>query len=148
MWIIYDKEKQLRSKEEVHHLGHEGVYKTYNRPKRDFYWGNIKRNIQQFIKCCHKYQICLHQKLNKFTGSTAFPPDYPFSRIGLDLKGSLPRKKDIGNIIVLVDYLNKWIEAEPLPSAESLDVINFLRKTFARHGIPEILITDNLPKFT
>jgi len=46
MWIIYDKEKQLRSKEEVHHLGHEGVYKTYNRPKRDFYWGNIKRNIQ------------------------------------------------------------------------------------------------------
>jgi hypothetical protein len=46
MWIIYDKEKQLRSKEEVHHLGHEGVYKTYNRPKRDFYWGNMKRNIQ------------------------------------------------------------------------------------------------------
>lgn len=46
-----------------------------------------------------------------------------------------------------MDYLTKWVEAEPTENIESDDVILFLSKVFARHGIPEILITDNGPQF-
>lgn len=50
-------------------------------------------------------------------------------------------------IIVLVDYLTKWVEAEPLQTTESDQVMQFLKKVFARHGIPEVLVTDNGPQF-
>jgi len=42
-----------------------------------------------------------------------------------------------------MDYLTKWIEAEPLGKTESEDVIRFLTNMFARHRIPEIIIIDN-----
>ena len=47
----------------------------------------------------------------------------------------------------MVDYLTKWVEAEPLQKTESEDVIRFLKGVFARHGTPEQLITDNGPQF-
>jgi len=53
-------------------------------------------------------------------------------------------------IIVLVDYLTKWVEAEPLQKTESEDIIRFMKGFFfffARHGTPEQLITDNGPQF-
>ena len=40
------------------------------------------------------------------------------------------------------------MEAEPLITIESNDVIKFLTRVFSRHGIPEVLITDNGPQFT
>ena len=46
-------------------------------------------------------------------------------------------------IIVLVDYLTKWVEAESLKEIGSNDVIKFLKKVFAHHGVPELLITNN-----
>ena len=147
--IVHNKEEKQKLIEEAHGLGHEGAYKTYSRLKRDYYWGNMKKDIQILIKCCHKCQTCRPQKLNKYTENIATVPEYPFSRVGLDLIGPLPiTNKGNRYIIVLVDYLTKWVEAEPLQSAESQDVINFLKKIFARHGVPEILVTDNGPQFT
>lgn len=46
-----------------------------------------------------------------------------------------------------MDYLTKWVEAEALTKTESDDVIRFLNSVFSRHGILEILVTDNGPKF-
>lgn len=63
--------------------------------------------------------------------------------------GPLPTTKSNNKyIIVLVDYLTIWVEAEPLKNAESDEVIKFLKMVFSRHGIPEILVTDNSPQFT
>jgi len=108
----------------------------------------MKKDVQMIIKSCHRCQICRSQILNKNVESIATPPGYPFSRVGLDLVGPLPPTKN-GNkyIIVLVDYLTKWVEAEPLEKIESDDIIKFLKMVFSRHGIPEILITDNGPQF-
>ena len=62
--------------------------------------------------------------------------------------GLLLRSKE-GNrfIIVLVDYLTKWVEVEPLKETSSNEVIKFLKKVFERFGTPEVLIIDNFPQF-
>jgi len=85
---------------------------------------------------------------NSFTEDIATNPSFPFVRVGLDIVGPLPVTSR-GNqyIIVLVDYMTKWVEAEPTQSIESNDVIYFLSKVFSRHGTPEILVTDNGPQF-
>ena len=48
----------------------------------------------------------------------------------------------------MVDYFTKWVEAEPTENITSQDVIKFLINVFARHGVPQIITTDNGAQFT
>ncbi|GJX98082.1 reverse transcriptase domain-containing protein [Tanacetum coccineum] len=41
-----------------------------------------------------------------------------------------------------VDYVSKWVEAQELPTNDARVVIKFLRRLFARFGVPEALISD------
>ena len=51
-------------------------------------------------------------------------------------------------IIVIVDYFTKWVEAEPTENITSYDVIKFIINVFARHGVPQVINTDNGVQFT
>ena len=47
-----------------------------------------------------------------------------------------------------VDYYSKYLEVQRFDnSAKSSDVIGALKQIFGRHGIPEILVSDNGPQF-
>ena len=50
--------------------------------------------------------------------------------------------------MVVVDYFTKWVEAEPTENITSQDVIKFLINVFARHGVPQVITTDNGVQFT
>jgi len=105
----------------------------------------MKKDVAALIKCCHRCQLYRPQGLNIFSEDLDTKPGLPFSRVGLDLVGPLPKtNKNNRYIIVLVDYLTKWVESEPLKTTESEDVIKFLKKVFS---IPEVLVTDNGPQF-
>nr|GEV95392.1 hypothetical protein [Tanacetum cinerariifolium] len=45
-------------------------------------------------------------------------------------------------ILVAVDYVSKWVEAQALPTNDARVVIKFLRRLFARFGVPKALISD------
>lgn len=64
--IIEDMNEKEYLIEEAHLIGHEGVYKTYNRLKRSYYWKNMKRDVSNYVKCCNKCQTYRPQNLNKF----------------------------------------------------------------------------------
>jgi len=147
--IITDRKEQLNLVFKAHAIGHEGIYKTYQRLKRDYYWINMKKDVKELVQRCHRCQVSRPHVTDKNVESYPTLPEYPFARVGLDLVGPLPITRN-GNkyIITLVDYMTKWVEAEPLKTTESEDVINFLKGVFSRHGTPEILITDNGPQFT
>ncbi|GJS51225.1 reverse transcriptase domain-containing protein [Tanacetum coccineum] len=51
-----------------------------------------------------------------------------------------------GNISsrIAVDYVSKWVEAQALPTNDARVVIQFLRKLFARFGVPKALITKTI----
>jgi len=72
----------------------------------------------------------------------------PFTHLGLDIIGPLPETSS-GNqyIIVIVDYFTKWVEAQPLSTITSRDVVNFLSQIFTRFGTPNTIITDNGVQF-
>ncbi|KAI5154957.1 hypothetical protein ENBRE01_3471, partial [Enteropsectra breve] len=73
-------------------------------------WKSLKEEIREFIKKC---ELC-----QRFGGCRKNGPiqrirlKEPFSLIGIDLVGSLP-KTDKGNryLIVATDYLSRWAEA-------------------------------------
>jgi len=147
--VIKDDRYKVKLIMDAHEIGHEGVFKTYNRIKRDYYWTNMVLDVKYLVTTCHKCQIFKPQKFNNQTENIPTEPGLPFTRVGLDIIGPLPQTRK-GNqyIIVLVDYLTKWVEAEATASIESDDVISFLTRVFSRHGIPEVIITDNGPQFT
>ena len=69
-------------------------------------------------------------------------PERPWSRVGSDLF-SLHSK----DYIVLVDYYSDFVEVDLLKNTNSSVVIKFLNAQFSRHGIPDVLVTDNGPQF-
>ena len=69
-------------------------------------------------------------------------PDRPWSRVATDLF-SLKSK----DYIVLVDYYSDYIEVSPLTDTTSSSIIKFLKVQFSRHGIPDVLVSDNGPQY-
>jgi len=49
---------------------------------------------------------------------------------------------------VAVDYFTNYPEIELLKNTTSSTVIGKLKSIFSRHGIPQVLISDNGPQFT
>jgi len=71
-----------------------------------------------------------------------------FIHLGLDIIGPLPETRSRNQyIIVIVDYFTKWVEAQPLSTIISRDIVNFLSQIFARFGIQNTITTDNGVQF-
>ena len=71
-------------------------------------------------------------------------PDRPWQKIACDLF-TLGGK----DYLLIVDYYSKWVEIGLLgDSTVSSEVITQLKSTFARHGIPDEVISDNGPPFS
>ena len=47
----------------------------------------------------------------------------------------------------MVDYYSNFIEVASVTSTTSRSIIKELKATFARYGVPDILVTDNGPQF-
>lgn len=50
--------------------------------------------------------------------------------------------------LVIVDYYLRYIETAKLSSTGSADVMKHLKSMFARHGIPETVMSDNRPQYS
>ncbi|GKB29185.1 reverse transcriptase domain-containing protein [Tanacetum coccineum] len=50
-------------------------------------------------------------------------------------------------ILVVIDYVSKWVEAQAFPASDARNVVNFLKRLFVRFGIPKALISDKGTQF-
>ena len=92
---------------------------------------------------------CVHCQLHSKSPPAAAPhpwefPSQPWSRIHLDYAGPFQGHM----FLVAVDSFSKWLEVAVVSSATSRNTIDKLREMFARHGIPETMVTDNGTPFT
>ncbi|GJZ15518.1 reverse transcriptase domain-containing protein [Tanacetum coccineum] len=56
--------------------------------------------------------------------------------------GSFPSSSGNKYILVAIDYVSKWVEAQAFPASDARNVVNFLKRLFARFRIPKALISD------
>ncbi|GJV41607.1 reverse transcriptase domain-containing protein [Tanacetum coccineum] len=61
---------------------------------------------------------------------------------GIDFMGPFLKSHKFEYILVLIDYVSKWAEAEALPTNDARLIVNFLKKLFSRFRIPKALISD------
>jgi len=113
---------------------HFGINATYKKIKERYYWKNMKRDVEEYIKTCNQCQ-----KRGKPVGDNELHPievKEPFYQIGIDFVGPLPRTQK-GNkyIIVAMDYFTKWPEARAVKEANAKETSEFIMDDIiCRHG--------------
>ena len=99
-------------------------------------------DIKEFISTC---EACRTFEVSQ-QKETLIPhdiPDRPWDKVGCDLF-QLQDKQ----YLVTVDYYSTFWEVDCLESDTTANkVIKKLKNQFARHGIPEVVVSDNGPQF-
>ena len=70
-------------------------------------------------------------------------PNRPWAKVGAD-----PFQFRGKEYVVLSDYFSNYVEVERLPTTDSAAVVRALKRQWARHGIPDLLFSDNGPQFS
>ncbi|GKB51225.1 reverse transcriptase domain-containing protein, partial [Tanacetum coccineum] len=84
-----------------------------------------------------------YQQKNKFFSDLKrYFWEEPYLFKGIDFMGPFPKSYKFEYILVAVDYVSKWAEAQALPTNDARVVITFLKKLFCHFGMPKALISD------
>ena len=138
--VVIPLSMRTEMKQKVH-SGHLGINSSLRRARDLIFWPGMSSEIRQYIETC---AVCASM-CDKQTPETLFMhdvPHRPWEKVGSDLFTIENR-----NYLVTVDYYSNFFEVDFLPETTSKAVINKLKHHFARHGIPDILISDNGPQY-
>ncbi|GKA48503.1 reverse transcriptase domain-containing protein [Tanacetum coccineum] len=107
-----------------------------------FYWPTIIKEAHTLVQLCEACQK---------TGNISKRDEMPLNNIqvceifdiwGIDFMGPFPKSHKFEYILVAVDYVSKWAEAQALPTNDARVVVTFLKKLFCHFGMPKALISD------
>ena len=138
--IVIPKDLQQEVMSQLH-SGHQGIHKSKERARCSVWWPGINTDIEEYIKKC---RVCCQFQRPRFEPLCPSElPDTPWQKVGTDLF----EWKQVSYLLV-VDYYSRFIEIAKLSSTTSRGVINHLKSIFARHGIPQTVVSDNGPQYS
>lgn len=126
--------------------GHFGIKRTIDTIRKRFYWQTLDHDVKTYVSSC---DLCQKKKTHcRKKEGLLIPmpiPNQPFEIIGMDLMGPLPSSSNrYEYIVVITDYLTKYVVAQPLRKATTDRIIELIKKyIFYTHGLPSTIITDN-----
>ncbi|GJY59366.1 reverse transcriptase domain-containing protein [Tanacetum coccineum] len=100
-----------------------------------FYWPTIIKEAHTLVRLCEACQK---------TGNISKRDEMPLNSIqvckifdiwGIEFMGPFLKSYKFEYILVAVDYVSKWAEAQALPTNDARVVISFLKKLFFRFGM-------------
>ena len=123
------------------HEGHQGIQRCRLRAASAVWWPGISREISSFISKC---PACCRDAPPRREPLIPTPlPEFPWQRAATDLfelKGA--------TYLLAVDYFSRFPEVIKLRSTTSSSIIAALKAVFGRHGIPEVVVSDNGPQYS
>ena len=124
------------------HMSHMGVEGCLRRARECVYWPAMSSEVKDFILKC---DICrsVDNKQQKETLISHDVPDRPWAKVGVDLFTF-----NQTNYLIIVDYFSGFWEIDPLENTTASHIIRKMKMQFARHGIPDVCVSDNGPQFT
>ncbi|XP_055901962.1 uncharacterized protein K02A2.6-like [Eupeodes corollae] len=135
--VIVPQKLQAVILEELH-SPHMGMVKTKSIARQYFWWPSMNKAIENRCKNC---ESC---KLNTDNPPKAELVSWPipiksWSRVHMDYAGP----KWSHWFLVIVDSKSKWLEVFKTKQATSQFTRDKLRETFARHGLCDVVVSDN-----
>ena len=123
------------------HEGHQGITKCRLRAKQSMWWPGLSKQLETLVSNC---PVCCRSRVQH--AEPLMPskfPDLPWQKVASDLF--------VWNgvqYLLVIDYFSRYVEIAKLSGESSANVIKHLKSIFARHGIPQELVTDNGPQYS
>jgi hypothetical protein len=110
-----------------------------------YYWLDMLEDCFKYYKGCQAYQRFGKIQIVPASAMNPIIKPWPFRGWGMDMIGKInpPSSKGHQFILAIIDYFTKWVEAVPMKSVTSRDIINFVKEhVIHRFGIPQTITTD------
>lgn len=124
------------------HSGHLGINSCLRRARDVIFWPGMSSEIRQYVESCN---VCATycDKQQQETLIIHETCSRPWQKVGTDLFTLHGR-----SYLVTVDYCSHFFELDYLSDTLAETVVAKLKHHFARHGIPDVLISDGGPQYT
>ncbi|UYV74273.1 hypothetical protein LAZ67_11002773 [Cordylochernes scorpioides] len=122
------------------HAGHFGITKTRLRARETVWWPGISEESAETVRKC---SVCIQEAVSKH--EPLIPtniPTRPWQKIGMDLF-----KFENKWCLVVIDFYSRFPEMIQLDRLTANVVVRSCKSIFARHGIPETVVSDNGTQF-
>nr|XP_058942016.1 uncharacterized protein K02A2.6-like [Pocillopora verrucosa] len=126
----------------IGHEGHLGVVSMKPHLRTKVWWPKLEKDVERFFKTCEACQLVGRPDPPEPVASTELPQG-PWCAVTIDYLGLLPSGE---HILVVVDYYSRYYKVAVVRKITSEKTIECLETIFARHGLPEVLVSDNVPK--
>ncbi|GJT56730.1 reverse transcriptase domain-containing protein [Tanacetum coccineum] len=137
------------AKQILHHChhrpagGHQGANATARKVfECGFYWPTFYKDAHEFVKACDACQRARNISTRNEMPQNSIQVCEVFDIWGIDFMGPFPTSYRNKYILVAIDYVLKWAEAQALPTNDARMVVKFLKRLFSRFDIPKALISD------
>jgi transposase InsO family protein/predicted aspartyl protease len=130
--------------------GHFGEARTLDRIRTQFRWTGMTDDVDHWLRSC---EICASRRAPPKRAHHSLERQVvqePNERVAIDILGPFEPAADSGNlhILVMTDYLTKWVEAVPMPGKTAEQCANaFVEGWILRLGPPRQLLTDKGMQF-
>ncbi|OWZ06660.1 reverse transcriptase, partial [Phytophthora megakarya] len=139
----------LHYSHEDFHVGHQGINRTFERLRSEFFWIGMYADVQKFVRKCVD---CASAKgrppvLGPSPGN--IEPRYPFEVVSMDFVTELP-ESDRGNTYLLLfqDQFSGYDMCKPMRNTEVQDVAEAYEEcVFRRFGASSMIRHDQDPRF-
>ncbi|XP_043604719.1 uncharacterized protein LOC122577454 [Bombus pyrosoma] len=148
---VENRNKIIQEKHESSVAGHKGVTKTYQRIRQHYYWENMKKEIQEYVRACKECQL---KKLTRIKTKQPMvltdTPGRAFDKISMDIVGPLPKtQRENEYILTIQDLLTKYSLGIPIKGTSSAEIADvFIKQFICRFGSPRAILTDQGANFT
>ena len=154
IYVPDNDELQLHIIQEHHDTalaGHPGWAKTFDLLDQEYYWKEMRRDVDRYVRNCQDCQRSRSSRHSTFGVLQALPvPEKPWEDISMDFVVGLPECEGFDAIWIVVDRLSKmrhfipWhttIDAFGLAELFSWEVVHL-------YGLPLTIVSDQGPQFT
>jgi hypothetical protein len=147
------REERLEILRKCHSAEYGGHYSHFRTQAKvwssGFYWPEMHEDTKRYVASCPECQ-----RTGNISQRNSMPLRYNlqidlFDVWGIDFMGPFKNSHGFEHILVMVDYVSKWVEAMPCRKASTEDSIAMIKSMiFPRFGTPRILISDGGTHFT
>ena len=140
--VIVPPSLQEKVLQELHDT-HPGISRMKALARSYVWWPNMDSDIELTVSSCSTCQSMRSNPSPVQIHPWTFPAR-PWSRIHVDFAGPISGC----TYLVVVDAYSKFPEVVKMSTTSAKATVTTLRDIFSRHGLPEIIVSDNGPQFT
>ena len=140
--VIFPPSLQEKVLQEPHDT-HPVISRMESLARSYVWWPNLDSHIENTVSSCSTCQSMRSDPPTVQIHSWTFPAR-PWSRIHVDFAGPLSGC----TYLVVVDAYRKYPEIIRMTNTSARSTVTALRDIFSRHGLPEIIVSNNGPQLT